>query len=84
MDEEKSSKIIQSIIEKTKPKETKWDRIRKKHLNNVTVSSKMVKKLFNMNFVDDDQMKLLNGVGPEKNRLNPILVMDVRHEMVKS
>ncbi|XP_055543919.1 calponin homology domain-containing protein DDB_G0272472 [Wyeomyia smithii] len=80
-----SAKLLERLLSgKTKMKENRWDRIRRKHLNNITVTSKTVKRFFNMNFVDENQMKILSGDGrTQKTALNPVLVMDIRHEMIK-
>ncbi|XP_062548825.1 calponin homology domain-containing protein DDB_G0272472 [Armigeres subalbatus] len=79
-----SAQLLERLLSKTHPKENRWDRIRRKHLNNITVTSKTVKRFFNMDFVDESQMRILNGDGPQqRSALNPVLVMDIRHEMIK-
>ncbi|XP_001869875.2 uncharacterized protein LOC6053860 [Culex quinquefasciatus] len=80
-----SAQLLESLIARHgKPvKENRWDRIRRKHLNNITVTSKTVKRFFNMDFVDEGQLRMLNGAGEQKQTLNPVLVMDIRHEMIK-
>ncbi|XP_058824607.1 calponin homology domain-containing protein DDB_G0272472 [Topomyia yanbarensis] len=79
-----SADLLGRLLNKTKPKENRWDRIRRKHLNNITVTSKTVKRFFNMDFIDENQMRILNGDGDlQKTTLNPVLVMDIRHEMIK-
>lgn len=68
---------------KSKHKETRWNRIRKKHLNNLTVTTSTVKKFINMNFVGENEIKTMASLdGEKKNILNPIVVMNLRHEMV--
>ncbi|XP_055919539.1 uncharacterized protein LOC129951428 [Eupeodes corollae] len=62
-------------------KDTRWDRIRKKHTNNLNMKSSLVKKFVEMDFVGRNNTKLLNGEIELKNNLNPHLVMDLRHEM---
>ncbi|XP_053692647.1 calponin homology domain-containing protein DDB_G0272472 [Sabethes cyaneus] len=80
-----SADLLERLLSaKPKLKENRWDRIRRKHLNNITVTSKTVKRFFNMDFIDESQLKILNGDGrPPKAGLNPVLVMDIRHEMIK-
>uniref|UniRef100_A0A182NU19 Sfi1 spindle body domain-containing protein n=1 Tax=Anopheles dirus TaxID=7168 RepID=A0A182NU19_9DIPT len=79
--------ILEKLLRKARAKESRWDRIRRKHLNNLTVTSKTVKKFINMDFVDESQLRLLvsgDGVGSAtKPLLDPVLVMDIRHEMVR-
>ncbi|XP_058453243.1 uncharacterized protein LOC131431502 [Malaya genurostris] len=76
--------LFERLINKSKPKENRWDRIRRKHLNNITVTSKTVKRFFNMDLIDESQMRILNGdCSAQKTSLNPVLVMDIRHEMIK-
>uniref|UniRef100_A0A182R2Z7 Uncharacterized protein n=1 Tax=Anopheles funestus TaxID=62324 RepID=A0A182R2Z7_ANOFN len=79
--------ILEKLLRKARAKETRWDRIRRKHLNNLTVTSKTVKKFINMDFVDENQLRLLMsgecaGSGT-KPMLDPLLVMDIRHEMIR-
>lgn len=76
----RSAELLERLLSgKSKLKENRWDRIRRKHLNNITVTSKTVKRFFNMDFIDDSQLKILNGDGrPRKTALNPVLVMDIR------
>ncbi|XP_055858956.1 putative protein tag-278 [Episyrphus balteatus] len=62
-------------------KDTRWDRIRKKHTNNLNVKTSLVKKFVEMDFIGRNNTKLLNGEVDVKNNLNPLLVMDLRHEM---
>ncbi|XP_055643006.1 calponin homology domain-containing protein DDB_G0272472 [Toxorhynchites rutilus septentrionalis] len=77
------AQILERLLNQTKHKENRWDRIRRKHLNSITVTSKTVKRFFNMDFVDEAQMRILSGNGCQKSTLNPMLVMDIRHEMIK-
>lgn len=72
------AQILESLLNQTKPRENRWNRIRRKHLDSITVTSKTVKRFFNMDFVDEAQMRILNGDGPQKAMLNPMLVMDIR------
>ncbi|KXJ71250.1 hypothetical protein RP20_CCG021052 [Aedes albopictus] len=80
-----SAQLLERLLSKSQPpKENRWDRIRRKHLNNITVTSKTVKRFFNMDFIDENQMRILNGDGQQQRTvLNPVLVMDIRHEMIK-
>uniref|UniRef100_A0A182Q8R4 Uncharacterized protein n=1 Tax=Anopheles farauti TaxID=69004 RepID=A0A182Q8R4_9DIPT len=79
--------ILEKLLRKARAKESRWDRIRRKHLNNLTVTSKTVKKFINMDFVDENQLRLLmagdSAGGGTKSVLDPVLVMDIRHEMVR-
>lgn len=61
-------------------KESRWDLIRKKHLNCINVTSETVRKFLAMDFVTDD--KLRGGSGRIR-RLDPVVVMNLRHEMIK-
>uniref|UniRef100_A0A182W6R2 Uncharacterized protein n=1 Tax=Anopheles minimus TaxID=112268 RepID=A0A182W6R2_9DIPT len=79
--------ILEKLLRKARAKETRWDRIRRKHLNNLTVTSKTVKKFINMDFVDESQLRLLmageSAGSGTKPILDPVLVMDIRHEMIR-
>ncbi|XP_053672409.1 titin homolog [Anopheles nili] len=80
--------ILDKLLRKAREKESRWDRIRRKHLNNLTVTSKTVKKFINMDFVDETQLRMMmsgNTVGPggTKPILDPVLVMDLRHDMIR-
>lgn len=70
------------IVKSTKNKETRWDRIRKKHMNSVNVTTENVKKFFGMSFINEHQLRILNGESKRRFYLNPALVMNIRHEMV--
>lgn len=70
---------------KFKHKETRWNRIRKKHLNNLTVTTSTVKKFINMNFIDENEIRhMADDENHRKNMLNPVVVMNVRHEMIRN
>ncbi|XP_035779112.1 uncharacterized protein LOC118459639 [Anopheles albimanus] len=86
--------ILEKLLRKARSKESRWDRIRRKHLNNLTVTSKTVKKFINMDFIDEAQLRLLmagdGSTAPggttghrTKTMLDPLLVMDIRHEMIR-
>lgn len=64
-----------------KTKETRWERIRKKHTK-VTVTTDAVKKFFNLNYVNNNQMKIMNGECVPQT-LDPALVMQMRHNDVR-
>lgn len=63
-----------------KEKESRWDIIRKKHINCINVTTETVRKFLNLDFVDE---KSLIGKG-KRRRLDPVIVMDLRHEMVRT
>lgn len=68
---------------KYRHRETRWNRIRKKHLNNLTVTTSTVKKFINMNFIGENDIKIMaDDEVAKKNLLNPVVVMNLRHEMV--
>lgn len=73
---------LKKFMKSNKNKETRWDRIRKKHINSVNVTTENVKKFFGMNFINDHQLRVLNGESKRRFYLNPALVMNIRHEMV--
>lgn len=74
---------FKKIIKSSKNKETRWDRIRKKHMNSVNVTTENVKKFFGMNFINEHQLRILNGESKRRFYLNPSIVMNIRHEMVR-
>lgn len=63
-------------------KETRWERISKKQLNSVQVTTENVKKFFGMEFINEHQLRSLNGEPIRQYAINPMLVMDLRHEVV--
>ena len=63
-------------------KDTRWDRIRKRHTSSLDVKTETVQRFIEMDFVDKKQIKLMNGDLNVNDTLNPTLVMDLRHEMV--
>ena len=64
-------------------KESRWDRIRKKHINSIVVQTENVKKIFAMNFINENQLKVMAGdESRQRSHLNPTLVMNMRHEIV--
>lgn len=70
---------------KSKHKETRWNRIRKKHLNSLTVTTSTVKKFINMNFVHENDIRMMsNPDGLRRQLLNPVVVMNLRHEMIRN
>lgn len=68
--------------DKLRSKDTRWDRIRKRHLNSLSVKTETVKKFFAMDFIGRDQLKALSEDNSKKKVLDPVLVMNLRHEMV--
>lgn len=74
----------------TKNKESRWDRIQKKHINSVTpilqCSSATVNALFDMNFVSNNQIKKMSSSSTEciySGTIDPALIMQLRHESVR-
>lgn len=67
-------------------KDTRWDRIRKKHSGScvLALKSDAVRRFIEMDFIGKQQERLLNGEIDPKANLNPQLVMDLRHEMVRT
>lgn len=78
-------------------KMTRWDRITRQHLHKVNVQTAQVKRLFGLSFVSERQQRNMNGDysgggggddevlgagGAAARRLDPALVMDMRHSMV--
>ncbi|XP_037037996.1 calponin homology domain-containing protein DDB_G0272472 [Bradysia coprophila] len=79
MNENRCKKIVKS----SKNKETRWDRIRKKHMNSVNITTENVRKFFGMDFINEHQLRILNGESKRRFYLNPALVMNARHEMIR-
>lgn len=77
---------MEESAKKAKPpnesKETRWERISKKQLSSVQVTTENVKRFFGMEFINDHQLRALNGEPMRKFAINPMLVMDLRHEVV--
>lgn len=65
-----------------KCKETKWDKIRKKYNStSFNLTTATVKKFLDLNYIEK---KDLHGLHHEsRNLLDPITIMDLRHENVK-
>lgn len=59
-------------------KESRWEMIRKKHINCINVTSQIVRKFLSMDYVDEKRLMS----GGNRRRLDPVLVMDLRHDMV--
>lgn len=76
---EESAKKIKTPDES---KETRWERISKKQLSSVQVTTENVKKFFGMEFINKNQLRTLNGEPNQQYAINPMLVMDLRHEVV--
>uniref|UniRef100_A0A1A9ZZP6 Sfi1 spindle body domain-containing protein n=1 Tax=Glossina pallidipes TaxID=7398 RepID=A0A1A9ZZP6_GLOPL len=78
-----------SHVRREKPstfaKETRWDRIRKRHHTNAivqTLKTEAVKRFIEMDFIGKHQNRIMNGIAEDR-ALDPILVMNIRHEMFK-
>lgn len=65
-------------------KDTRWDRIRKRHGsgNSANLKCETVKRFIEIDYVGKNQQNLMNGAIKPENKLDPVLVMDLRHEMV--
>lgn len=75
-------------LKSTETKGSRWDRIQKKHINSLSPNlgrSKTVDQLFNMNFVNDRQIKMMSASAEciGSTSLDPTLVMQFRHESVR-
>ncbi|XP_019894897.1 uncharacterized protein LOC101898802 isoform X2 [Musca domestica] len=66
-------------------KDTRWDRIRKRHGsgNSANLKCETVKRFIEIDYVGKNQQNLMNGAIKPENKLDPLLVMDLRHEMFK-
>ncbi|XP_073817031.1 uncharacterized protein [Musca autumnalis] len=66
-------------------KDTRWDRIRKRHGsgNSANLKTETVKRFIEIDYVGKNQQNLMNGAIKLENKLDPVLVMDLRHEMFK-
>lgn len=73
-------------------KETRWDRIEKKHINSSKIlynhtdaAIEICQNLMeNKHFISDEQFKTMLGEKPKHLRLDPNLVMDLRHTRVST
>ncbi|XP_034666103.1 trichohyalin [Drosophila subobscura] len=68
--------------ERSKSKDSRWDRIRKRHLstNALGLKSDAVRRFIEVDYVGQRQEKLLID-GQQAKQLNPSVIMDMRHEM---
>lgn len=62
-------------VRSRREKESRWEMIRKKHINCINVKSETVRRFLKMDIKVSSEDKA-------KVHLNPVLVMDMRHEMV--
>lgn len=69
--------------------ETRWNRIERRHINSTSVydhsdtAAEICKSLIdNQDFISDTQFKTMLGEKPKHLRLDPNLVMDLRHTKV--
>lgn len=60
----------------------RWDKISKKYAKEPGITSQEVKKFLDMNFTEGYFEQLCGK--KEVRRLNPALIMDLRHEIVSS
>lgn len=66
-------------------KDTRWDRIRKRHGgsgNSANLKTETVKRFIEIDYVGKHQQNILNGAAKAQTVLDPVLVMDLRHQMV--
>uniref|UniRef100_A0A1A9W6L5 Sfi1 spindle body domain-containing protein n=1 Tax=Glossina brevipalpis TaxID=37001 RepID=A0A1A9W6L5_9MUSC len=66
-------------------RETRWDRIRKRHHTNAvvqTLKTGAIKRFIEMDFIGKHQNRIMNGFAADQ-ALDPILVMNLRHEIFK-
>ncbi|BFF95773.1 trichohyalin [Drosophila madeirensis] len=68
--------------ERSKSKDSRWDRIRKRHLstNALGLKSDAVRRFIEVDYVGQRQENLLID-GKQAKQLNPSVIMDMRHEM---
>ncbi|XP_001356828.3 uncharacterized abhydrolase domain-containing protein DDB_G0269086 [Drosophila pseudoobscura] len=68
--------------EKSMSKDTRWDRIRKRHLNanSLGLKTDAVRRFIEVDYVGKRHEKLLIE-GEQGKQLNPSVIMDMRHEM---
>lgn len=76
---EVDDKIIVKSSKKSK-KETKWNRISKKY-QNTNVTTETVKTFLDKNYIAENVEKNLSG-SVHTTLLDPVLVMDLRHQAV--
>lgn len=68
-------------------KDTRWDRIRKRSgltNNTVNLKTETVKRFIEIDYIGKHHKELLNGVTKPENNLDPAMVMDLRHKMVRN
>lgn len=68
-------------------KETRWDRIRKRHCShpsNSNSKSELIKRLIEKDFIGQKRQNNMLNENLTFNLLNPALVMDIRHQMVNN
>lgn len=65
-------------------KESKWDKIRKKYNNtSFNLTTETVKKFLDLNYIEKKDLHGLHHGSESRNLLDPITIMDLRHENVK-
>ncbi|KNC33839.1 hypothetical protein FF38_08988 [Lucilia cuprina] len=66
-------------------KDTRWDRIRKRHCSNISTNLKSdaVKKFIEIDYIGRHQQNIMKGDNSSQSNLDPVLVMNLRHEMFK-
>lgn len=74
----------QTIKEKSSQKLTRWDRIRKRNTSKISYSLKtdIVRNFIEKDYINQNDESVLCGKSAPNKVLNPVLVMDIRHEMV--
>lgn len=74
----------QTIKEKSSQKLTRWDRIRKRNTSKISYSLKtdIVRNFIEKDYINQNDESVLCGKSVPNKVLNPVLVMDIRHEMV--
>lgn len=86
-----NNNLQKKYLKCSKNKESRWDRIQKKHINSISPilesSSSTVDKLFNMNFVSNNEMKRMSSSSADciysTSIIDPALIMQLRHESVR-
>lgn len=82
---DQNEESVQNFCRKQKEKENRWERIRNKHVHTLHITPNVVDKLHDLNYINEQQMKSLTGEDCYNRAFsNPVLVMNLRHGMVRN